>query len=543
MTQNLAKLTPRFLPDLLRDSATRFPDRTAIDFLGAKTSFEDLWTQVQQLAAGLQAKGFQKGDRVGIMLPNCPGYLLFYFATLLAGGVVVNINPLYSPHELTHILNDSDPKFIVSLNLAQFIDKLKPLMGSRQLIVVPMDQQLSLIQGLAFRLFKSKEIGDVPEGALLISDFLHNHENFKRPEIDIQKDLAVLQYTGGTTGLAKAAMLSHANLSINAAQCRAWLPDTADGQECALAVIPFFHVFALTTLVNLSMMMGTTIIALPRFDLKQVLKTIHTKKPTIFPAVPTIYAAINGAHDIADYNLKSINYCVSGGAPLSVEVKKEFERLTGCILVEGFGLSEASPVVCANPINGVNKAGSIGIPFPETTVEIVSLEDKTTIMPQGEKGELCVRGPQVMLGYWQKPLETADVLKEGRLHTGDVATIDKDGYIFIVDRIKDLIISGGYNIYPRAVEDAIYKNDAVEECVCAGIPDQYRGEIVKVWIKLKPGKSLTEADLKESLKHYLSPIEMPKTIDFRDTPLPKTLIGKLSRKALVEEEAKKEKPS
>jgi long-chain acyl-CoA synthetase len=534
-----SELSPCFLPDLLKNSASHYPDRTAVDFLGAKTSFADLWTQVRQLATGLQAKGFQKGDRVGIMLPNCPGYLLFYFATLLAGGVVVNINPLYSPHELEHILSDSDPKFIVSLNLSQFVDKLKPLLGSRQLIVIPMDQQLSLIQGLAFRLFKSKEVGDVPEGTLLISDFLHSHENFEPVEVDIKKDIAVLQYTGGTTGLSKAAMLSHANLSINAAQCRAWLPDTANGKECALAVIPFFHVFALTTLVNLSMMMGTTIIALPRFDLKQVLKTIHTKKPTIFPAVPTIYAAINGAKDIAEYNLKSINYCVSGGAPLPVDTKKEFERLTGCILVEGYGLSESSPVVCANPINGVNKAGSIGIPFPQTTIEIVSLEDKTTPMKQGEKGELCMRGPQVMLGYWQKPLETADVLKDGLLHTGDVATIDEDGYIFIVDRIKDMILSGGYNVYPRAVEDAVYHNDAVEECVCAGIPDAYRGEIVKVWIKLKPNKSLTEAELKDFLKHYLSPIEMPKQIEFRDKPLPKTLIGKLSRKALVEEETKK----
>jgi long-chain acyl-CoA synthetase len=533
------ELSPCFLPDLLKNSAARYPDRTAIDFLGAKTSFADLWTQVQQLATGLQASGLQQGDRVGLMLPNCPGYLLFYFATLLAGGVIVNINPLYSPHELEHILGDSDPKFVVSLNLGQFIEKLKPLMKHRKLIAIPMDQQLSLVQGLAFRLFKSKEIGEVPEGTLMISDLLHNHENFKPVTVDINKDLAVLQYTGGTTGKSKAAMLSHANLSINAAQCRAWLPDTANGKETALAVIPFFHVFALTTLVNLSMMMGTTIIALPRFDLKQVLKTIHTKKPTIFPAVPTIYAAINSAKDITEYNLKSINYCVSGGAGLPVDVKKEFERLTGCVLVEGYGLSESSPVVCANPISGVNKAGSIGIPFPQTTVEIVSLEDKKTVMPQGEKGELCVRGPQVMLGYWQQPLETAEVLKDGRLHTGDVARIDEDGYVFIVDRIKDLIISGGYNIYPRAVEDAVYRNDAVEECVCAGIPDAYRGEVVKVWVKLKPGKSLSENELKDSLKHYISPIEMPKMIEFRDTPLPKTLIGKLSRKTLVEEEAKR----
>jgi long-chain acyl-CoA synthetase len=535
----MTELQAQFLPDMLRNSALHFPDRTAIDFLGAKTSYSDLWTQVQQLAAGLQERGLERGDRVGLMLPNCPGYLMFYFATLLAGGVVVNINPLYSNHELKHILADSNPKFVVSLNLAQFVTKLQPLLGERQLVVVPMDQQLSLVKGLAFRMFKAKEIANVPKGALMLPDLLKSHQSFKVPEVDIYKDLAVLQYTGGTTGLAKAAMLSHANLSINAAQCRAWIPGARDGHETALAVIPFFHVFALTTLVNLSIMMGTTIIALPRFDLKQVLKTIHQKKPTIFPAVPTIYAAINTSKDIADYNLRSINYCVSGGAPLPAEVRVEFERLTGCHLVEGYGLSESSPVVSANPIGGVNKAGSIGLPFPHTKVEIVSLEDRKTLVPQGEKGELCISGPQVMLGYWQHPLETAEAIRDGRLHTGDVAIIDEDGYIFIVDRIKDMILCGGFNVYPRTIEEAVYRHDAVEEVVCAGVPDTYRGETVKIWVKLKEGKTLSAEDLKSFLKDYLSPIEMPKTIEFRDQPLPKTLIGKLSRKALVEEDAAK----
>lgn len=541
MTDLKASLAPRFLPDLLKDSAEKFPNRTAIDFMGAKTSYAALWSQVKQLAAGLQDRGLKRGDRVGLMLINCPAYLQFYFATLLAGGVVVNINPLYSNHELKHILNDSDPKFVVSLNLTQFVDKLNPLIGDRQLIIVPMDQQLSLVKGLAFRLLKSKELSDMPDGALAFGDLMESKNAFVTPDVDVLKDLAVLQYTGGTTGVAKAAMLSHGNLSVNAQQCRLWIPGAQEGKETALAVIPFFHVFALTTLLNLSIQMGTTIIALPRFDLKQVLKTIHQKKPTIFPAVPTIYSAINNAKDIGEYNLRSINYCVSGGAPLPVEVKESFEKLTGCILVEGYGLSESSPVVSANPIVGKNKARSIGLPFPGTTVEIISLEDRKTVLPQGEKGELCVRGPQVMLGYWQHPLETADVLKDGRLHTGDVATIDEDGYIFIVDRIKDMILCNGYNVYPRAVEDAVYKHDAIEECVCAGIPDPVRGEAVKIWIKLKDGSSLSADELKSFLKDYLSPIEMPKIIEFRDKPLPKTLIGKLSRKALVEEDRAKEK--
>ena len=535
-------LTAQFLPDMLRLTAEKFPDRTAIDFLDAKTSYSQLWKQVQCIAAGLQEQGLNKGDRVGLMLPNCTAYLQYYFATLLAGGTVVNINPLYSRHELTHILEDGDPHFVVTLNLAQMIDKLTPLLGQRRLVVAPMEQQLPIATGLLFTAFKRKEIAAIPENALTTHKLMRCTKDVAPVPVDIHRDVAVLQYTGGTTGRSKAAMLSHANLSINAAQCRAWMPETAEGRETALAVIPFFHVFALTTLVNLSILIGTTIIALPRFDLKQVLKTIHKKKPTIFPAVPTIYTAINNHQNLGDFNLRSINYCVSGGAPLPVDVREKFEQLTGCTLVEGYGLTETSPVVSANPMDGrPNKAGSIGLPFPETIAEIVSLDDRTTVLPQGERGELCVRGPQVMLGYWNQPLETAEAMKDGRLHTGDVATIDEDGYIFIVDRIKDMILCGGFNVYPRTVEEAVYRHEAVEECVCAGIPDPYRGETVKIWVKLKDGHTLSAPELKEFLKDYLSSIEMPKVIEFRDKPLPKTLIGKLSRKDLLAEEAEKTK--
>ena len=530
-------LSPVFLPDFLKDAAMRFPRRVAVDFLGTTTNFKQLWHEVQSLAAGLQAKGLKKGDRVALMLPNCPAYLQFYLATLLAGGVIVNINPLYSPYELNHILTDSDPKMVVTLDLKQMVDKLLPLLNGRPLIAASMSKQLGLVKGLGFRLTKAKEIAnDFPDGTLFYNDLFADPECLAVPEIDLHKDLAVLQYTGGTTGLSKAAMLSHANLSVNAKQCRAWMPGMHDGMETALAVIPFFHVFALTTLVNLSLLMGSTILALPRFDLNQVLKIINDKKPTIFPAVPTIYTAINHAKNIGEFNLRSINYCVSGGAPLPTEVKQEFERLTGCVLVEGYGLSETSPVVSANPIEGVNKPGSIGLPFPDTVIEIVSLDDRSTLVPQGEKGELCVCGPQVMLGYWQQPLETAEVMRNGRLHTGDVAIIDEDGYIFIVDRIKDMILCGGFNVYPRHVEEVVYRHPAVEECVCAGIKDTYRGETVKIWVKLKPGMQLATDELKAFLREYLSPIETPKTIEFRDQPLPKTLIGKLSRKALLEEE-------
>jgi long-chain acyl-CoA synthetase len=320
-----------------------------------------------------------------------------------------------------------------------------------------------------------------------------------------------------------------------------WLNNVVLGQEKMLGVLPFFHVFAMTTVMNFSVRNALEIVALPRFELEATLKLINKKKPHYFPAVPAIYNAINNHKKLAKFDLSSLKSCISGGAPLPVEVKKNFEKKSGCVVVEGYGLTESSPVVCANPLVGLNKAGSIGLPFPGTTVELLNPDDKKTPMALGERGELCVRGPQVMKGYWNKEAETADVLKDGgRLHTGDVAIMDQDGYLFIVDRIKDMIITNGYNVYPRNVEEAIYQHEAVEECIVAGLPDDNRGEIVKAWIKLKEGESLDVDKLKEFLAPRISPMEMPRQVEFRDKPLPKTMIGKLSRKdILLEEKAKK----
>jgi len=379
---------------------------------------------------------------------------------------------------------------------------------------------------------------------MFFSDLISNDGVFQSVTINPSEDLAVLQYTGGTTGVPKGAMLTHGNLYANVTQSRLWFPGVAMGKERMLGVLPFFHVFAMTVVMNLTIMIGGCIIMLPRFDLAQVVKTIHKKRPTLFPAVPTIYTAINHYKNLAKYNLRSIKFCFSGGAPLPVEVKHDFERLTGCVLVEGYGLSETSPVTHGNPLIGENKTGSIGLPVPGTIVEIVSLEDRTTLMPQGEKGEICIRGPQVMKCYWNHREETAgvmDSMPEGdRLHTGDVGYLDEDGYTFIVDRIKDMIAAGGFKVYPRHVEEAIYLHEAVEECIVAGVPDDYRGQTVKAFIKLRQGQSLNAADLKAFLKDKLSPIEMPKQIEFRDN-LPKTAIGKLSRKMVLEEESNKSK--
>jgi long-chain acyl-CoA synthetase len=535
----MSDLRPFFIPDMLQQTAQRYPSLPAIDFMGAETTYAQLWQDAQRIAAALQANGLRKGDRVGLMLPNCPAYLQFYFGTLLAGGAVVNINPLYAPQELKHILDDSEPQFVVTLDVKQLCDKLLPLLGTRRLIIARMAQALPMAKSLAYRALKRKDIAACPKEALHAEDLLKTAAQPQPVDIDLHRDLAVLQYTGGTTGVSKGAMLSHANLSANALQARHHFHPAREGEEKFLAVLPFFHAFALTTIVQLGVLIGATIIALPRFDLQQTLKTIHKKKPTMFPAVPTIYTAINHYPKLKHYDLRSINYCISGGAPLPLEVRDAFEKNTGCKLVEGYGLSEASPVVSCNPLDGKNKEGSIGVPLKDTVIEIVSLEDKTTVMPEGERGELCVRGPQVMMGYWKHPLETAETLRNGRLHTGDVALKDEEGYVYIVDRIKDMILCGGYNVYPHSIETAVYRHPAVEEVVCAGVPDSYRGETPKIWVKLKAGQGLSTDELKTFLKDYLSPIEMPKYIEFRDDPLPKTLIGKLSRKDLLAQESKK----
>jgi long-chain acyl-CoA synthetase len=331
-------------------------------------------------------------------------------------------------------------------------------------------------------------------------------------------------------------MLTHYNIYANAVQCLSNFPDPEGQQPTMLAVLPFFHVFAMTVCLNMAVMAGMRIVTLPRFELDQALKLIHKEKPDYMPAVPAIFGAMNNHKKISNFDLSSLKFCISGGAPLPVEVKKKFEEKTGCIVVEGYGLSESSPVASVNPPFGENVAGSIGMPIPQTVIEIIDREDKKTPVPLGERGEVCIRGPQVMKGYYNKPDETADVLRDGRLHTGDIGIMDERGYVFIVDRIKDMIITNGYNVYPRNIEEAIYEHPNVEECIVAGLPDTNRGEIVKAWIKLKEGRTLSAEDLKTFLGDKISPIEIPKRIEFRDEPLPKTMIGKLSRKDILAEE-------
>lgn len=539
-----AHIEPRPAFAMLDDTAARFPGRPAFNFLGKKYNWAKIKDLADRMAAGLQQMGVGKGYKIGLFLPNSPYFLISYYAILKTGATVVNFNPLYADRELKHQIEDSETDLMITTDLALLYDKAHVMLHAtrlKSLVICRFTDILPFPKNVLFRLLKSKDLARIkhPDQIVWFHDVIDTGATLQEPMIDPLNDIAVLQYTGGTTGIPKGAMLTHHNIYANTMQSRSWFPAIRDGVDKMLGVLPFFHVFAMTAVMNISVMTGMEIIALPRFDLKDTLKTIHKNKPTLFPAVPAIYNAINNCTVLDKFNLSSLRFCISGGAPLPVEVKRKFESITGCVLIEGYGLSESSPVACANPIDGENVAGSIGLPLPQTVIEIVDLQDRHTIVPNGERGELCIRGPQVMKGYWKKPQETLDVLKDGRLHTGDVAILDERGYVYIVDRIKDMIITNGYNVYPRNVEEAIYQHPAIEECIVAGLPDDQRGEMVKAWVKLKADQKLTAQELKEFLTDRISRMEMPRQVEFRDEPLPKTLIGKLSRKDIVAQELAK----
>ncbi len=524
---------------LLRDTAERFPQRPAWDFLGRRTTWAQAAAGVERIAAGLQALGLRPGQRLGLLLPNCPAYPLLFFAALRAGLTVVNCNPLYTGRELEQQARDADLALLATLDLTATYPKAAALLRSGvvpRVLVCAFADMLPRPKSVLFRLLKRRERAMPPRDAqhVWLPDLLATRTPVADPAIDPHRDIAVLQYTGGTSGTPKGAMLSHANLYANAVQGVRWFDDTRPGQERMLAALPFFHVFAMTTVLLFSVFSGAEIIMLPRFVLRDAVRAIARKRPTYMPGVPTMFNAIAAYTGRAD--LSSIRYCISGGAPLPPEVKQRFEARTGCVVVEGYGLTESSPCLCCNPPGGLNKTGSIGQPMGGTLIELRDPDNPMRRVPPGERGEICARGPQVMLGYWRQPAETAAAFTpDGLLRTGDIATMDEQGYFYVVDRIKDLILCGGYNVYPRVVEDAIYHHPAVAECTVIGVPDDYRGETVKAFVVRKPDATLDAEMLCAFLRDHLSPIEMPKHLEFRDS-LPKTLIGKLSKKELVAEE-------
>jgi long-chain acyl-CoA synthetase len=526
--------------ELLDNAARDFPKNKGFDFLGKTFTWAELSTAANAFAKGLQEAEVKKGTKIGLLLPNCPQFLVAYYGALKAGMTVVNYNPLYAERDLAHQIEDSETDIMVTLDLTATYPKAAAMLEQTRLkhiIVCRFVDVLPFPKNILFPVLKSKEVATWPRDTRHIDfdDLLANDAKPKPVKINVKNDVALLQYTGGTTGVPKGAMLTHQNLSANTEQCLVAFDGVEMGTEKMLGAIPFFHVFAMTVVMNLAVRIGAEIVAIPRFDLNDTLKIIHKKKPTCFPAVPAIYNAIANSPRRKKYDLTSLKRCISGGAPLPVDVKKTFEAETGCILVEGYGLTETSPVASVNPLTGVNKAASIGKPLADTEIKLVNPDD-ARVVKLGEKGEVCIKGPQVMKGYWNNPDATKDTFYKDFLRTGDIAYEDEDGYFFVVDRIKDLIITNGYNVYPRHVEEAIYDHEMVEECIVGGLPDKSRGEIVKAWVKLKNGKSMTQDEMLNFLKDKLSAIEMPKTIEFRDTELPKTMIGKLSRKDIIEEE-------
>lgn len=534
-----APIAETALYQLMADAVSRFGDRPCLDFLDREYTYAEVGELVDRVAKGFRQLGVEKGMRVGLCLPNSPYYVICFFAVLKAGGTVVNYNPLYTEPEIARQIADSRTRIMVTLDLRQLYPKVAACLAEtplRTVVVCPMGDILPTLKGVLFAVFQRSRIADIPDDLQHVSfdSLTQNDGELAAAPVEPGTDIAVLQYTGGTTGTPKGAMLTHANCTANVAQIRHWFPELRDGEESILAVLPFFHVFAMTAILNLGMAIGARLILLPRFELDEALDVIEEKRPTLFPAVPTLYTAINGKAGIEGRDLSSIRYCISGGAPLPGDVRRAFESLTGCILVEGYGLTEASPVVACNPLAGAGREGSIGLPLPGTRIEVRDLEDPARRLGVGEKGEICISGPQVMAGYLDRPEETADVLKDGFLRTGDVGHMDEDGFFFLVDRIKDLIICSGYNVYPRMIEEAIHLHPDVAEATVIGIPDAYRGQTPKAFVKLRDGAMLDEEGLLAFLKERLSPIEIPDAIEFRDK-LPKTLIGKLSKKELADE--------
>jgi len=536
---------PKRLPDYLRETAMQFGSKVAIDFLGKRVTFQQLYEQSLKFANYLIALGLQKGDRVSIMLPNCPQAVISYYGVLLAGGIVVQTNPLYTERELEHQLNDSGASVLVTLDmLYPKASKVKERTSLQHVIITSIQDYLPLMKKMLYPLMQKKQ----NEPLVSIEEKSDQHL-FKRimstapakemnVPIDPVEDVALLQYTGGTTGFPKAAMLTHRNLIANTLMCAHWMYRCQKGEEVILGVLPFFHVYGMTTIMNLSIMQAYKMILLPKFDVETVLKTIETKKPTLFPGAPTMYIALLNHPNLANYDLSSIKVCISGSAPLPVEVQQKFEQITGGKLIEGYGLTEASPVTHSNFLwDGERIKGSIGVPWPDTEAKIVSLEtgEEANV---NEIGELIVRGPQVMKGYWNQPFETESVLRDGWLYTGDMGYMDERGYFFIVDRKKDMIIASGYNIYPREVEEVLYEHPKVQEAVVIGVPDEYRGETVKAFIVLKEGMQCTKEELDQFMRSRLAAYKVPRIYEFRKE-LPKTAVGKILRRALAEEHKNK----
>ncbi|HET6182186.1 MAG TPA: long-chain fatty acid--CoA ligase [Acetobacteraceae bacterium] len=536
-------LPPMTLVEVFGHSVARFAARPCLDFLGRGWTYAEVGAEVARIAAGLRGLDAGPGVRVGLCLPNGPHYVIAYFAALSTGATVVNFNPLYTEPELEAQARDSGTAIMLAPDLEPIFGRVLALLRRGvigRVVLCPFADQLPRAKALGFRLLKSRAIARVPGGESRIVSWATLRATppsagLPRPQ---PGDVAVLQYTGGTTGVPKGAMLTHANLAANLRQVQAWSPDCVPGEERIMAVLPFFHVFALTAVLGVGIGWGAEIIMLPRFEVKPLLSALRRKHPTIFHGVPTLFKAVLD-HGVTKEDLASVKICISGGAPLPAEIKRVFDAVSGRPLVEGYGLTEAAPVCFCNPVHAA-RTGTIGLPLPGVRAEIRALDDPARALPPGERGELCIAGPNVMAGYWNRPEETAQVLgADGFLHTADIGVMDEEGFVTLVDRAKDLIICSGYNVYPRTIEEALYAHPDVVAATAVGMKDAYRGESPAAFVQLRPGSRVTVEALRAHLRELLSPIEMPHLIEIRPE-LPRTAIGKLSKKELKAELAARE---
>jgi long-chain acyl-CoA synthetase len=528
----------------LAAAAQRYPGRVAIRFLGRSITYRELDALANRFANALIALGVQKGDRVALLMPNCPQMVIAYYGGLRAGTVMVPTSPLYVESELEHQLADAEASIVVCLSaLFGKVEAVRPRLPALQHVIVTnikdfFPRRLRLLFTISKERKDGHRVSLPADGHVYWMNRLLSRARTIDPRVAVAAtDLALLQYTGGTTGVAKGAMLSHRNLVANALQVRAWIGNLAspDGQDIVMGVLPLFHIYAMTIVMNLTIRGGGTMVLQPRFVLEDLLKSIHRERPHFLPGVPTMYTAINHAPNVGRYNLKSLKGAISGAAPLPREVQVQFEALTGARLIEGYGLTEASPVTHCTPLSGSPRAGSIGVPVPSTEAAIFDQETSSVRLGPGETGELAIRGPQVMQGYWKRPDETAKVLRDGWLLTGDIARMDADGYFSIVDRKKDLIITGGMNVYPRDVEEPLYQHPKVKEAVAVGLPDERWGEAVKVYIVLRDGQTASEQEIIDYCHSRMARYKVPKYVEFR-AELPKSLVGKVLRRQLIAEE-------
>jgi long-chain acyl-CoA synthetase len=525
---------------ILEETARKYPHAACTIFKGARITYSEMNALTDRLAAGLADLGVKKGDRVGIFMPNTPQFVMAFFAVLKLGAVVVAMNPLYSAREIEHQVNDAGIEvMLVMSNFYNLVKQVQPQTKIRVVVVTNIKEALPPILSFLFTLTKEKKGGfrvQLAENDRWLQDLVSAHKAEDRPQVEVSsEDVALFQYSGGTTGVSKGAIALHRNLVANALQIRKWMVSAEDGKEVVLMAIPLFHVYGMVAGMCFAIFSGASMVMVPNpRDLNDVLTNIQKYKASIFPGVPTLYNAINNHPEVlaGKWDLGTIKACISGSAPLMRETKEKFEALTGGKLFEGYGLSEAPTATHCNPMFGENPPGSIGLPLPDVDCRIISLDDEVTVLPTGEIGELVVQGPQVMKGYHNMPTETANTLRDGWLYTGDIARMDEKGYFYIVDRKKELIKPGGYQVWPREVEEVLSGHPKVLEVGVAGVPDPYRGETVKAWVVLKPGEAATEEELREWCKDKLAKYKVPTIIEFR-SELPKTTVGKILRRELV----------